>query len=224
MVQETQCLVSSKMRKSVTMALLEDTNPFYKKKILFLPIPFDHFTNEVAKILKTIFSNEAGVFCQCCYDRNVYKHYMTCDRIKWIDTVLGDHDKILIFLCFKSLCTDMIDGKNKSMVEEVLDRLLLSKVESPRLCKVIFLYLTDSSENVQRMHYGDVFHINNPETFSMFVCDVMSFCGRRIDEYPHVIESVLNCSSSKHFLRYTGIKRTSQKRHPDNEQEQETAR
>ncbi|XP_045177839.2 uncharacterized protein LOC123537951 isoform X3 [Mercenaria mercenaria] len=194
------------MRKSVTMALLEDTDPFYKKKILFLPKPFDTFTHEVTKRLKSVFENEVGVLSQCCYDRSVYKHYMTGDRHKWIENVLGDHDKILIFLCFTSLSTECVAGKYETMVEEILDYLVLSKVKSPRLCKVLFLYLTDSSKNVQKKHCGDVFHISNSDSYKYFLCDVLNYCVRNLDEYPDFVFKILNCKASKVFLRYIGIR------------------
>lgn len=203
-----QVLMVPKMRKSVTMALLEDTDPFYKKRILFLPIPFDHFTNEVTKILKSIFTNEAGLFSQCCYDRNVHKHFMTGDRVKWISNILADHDKILVFLCFTSVYTEQVVGKDATMVDEILDRLVLTnlKVQPPTLCKVVFLYLTDRLDNVQSKHYGDIFHISNSETFSKFICNVMNFCGRSKETYPEMINKILKSSLSKHFLHFVGIR------------------
>jgi hypothetical protein len=193
------------IRKSVTMALLEDTNPFYKKKILFLPKPYDHFTHEATKILKFIFDKEAGITSQCCYDRSIHKHYMTSNRDRWINNVLGDHDRILIFLCFKSLSAPPNEEKYEPMVDEILDNLLLSKVASTRLCKIVFLYFTESSKNIQKKHHGDNFHIHDTSSFQNFVCDVLNFCGRSQDQYSDMIYKILHCQASGHFLKYIGL-------------------
>ncbi|XP_060554475.1 uncharacterized protein LOC132715475 isoform X2 [Ruditapes philippinarum] len=196
------------MRKSITMALLEDTDPFYKKRILFLPIPFDHFTNEVTKILKSVFMDEAGIPSQCCFDRKIFQEYMTGDKFKWLDNVLSDHDKILIFICFTSINPDKVDVKRDSMAEEVLDNLLSTKVKSHRLCKVVLLYLTDSPNSVQNV--GDIvtdsFHINSATCYANFVGNVMNFCGRNPEANSALIKRITNSQASKHFLSFIGKK------------------
>jgi hypothetical protein len=196
------------MRKSITMALLEDTDPFYKKRILFLPIPFDHFTNEVTKILKSVFMDDAGIPSQCCFDRKIFQEYMTGDKFKWLDNVLSDHDKILIFICFTSINPDKVDVKRDSMAEEVLDNLLSTKVKSHRLCKVVLLYLTDSPNSVQNV--GDIvtdsFHINSATCYANFVGNVMNFCGRNPEANSSLIKRITNSQASKHFLSFIGKK------------------
>lgn len=193
------------MRKSVTMALLEDTNPFYKKKILFLPKPYDHFTHEATKILKFIFDKEAGITSQCCYDRAIHKHYMTSNRDKWINNMLGDHDRILIFLCFKSLSAPPNDEKYEPMANEILDNLLLPNVTIARLCKIVFLYFTESPKHIEKKHHGDNFHIHDANSYKEFVCDVLNYCGRSKEEYPDVVNKILHCRASMHFLKYIGM-------------------
>ncbi|XP_053386228.1 uncharacterized protein LOC123538576 isoform X2 [Mercenaria mercenaria] len=204
---EKQRLIVLPMRRSITMALLEETDLFYKKRILFLPIPFDHFTNDVTKILKSVFMETAGVPSQCCFDRKIFQEYMTGDRFKWIENVLGDHDKILIFLCFTSVSVERTGTKRDSMADEILDNILITKVKSHRLCKVIFLYLTDSADSVQKV--GDIatdsFHISSTDCYVNFVGNVMNFCGRNPEENPDLIRRISSCEASRHFLRFIGI-------------------
>lgn len=201
-------LLALPMRKSITMALLEETDPFYKKRILFLPIPFDHFTNDVTKILKSVFTDDAGIPSQCCFDRKIFQEYMTGDKYKWLDNVLSDHDKILIFICFTSINLDKTDVKRDSMAEEVLDNLLSTKVKSHRLCKVVLLYLTDSPNSVQKV--GDVgtdsYHINSEVCYAKFVGNVMNFCGRNPETNQALIKKITQSQASKHFLTFIGKK------------------
>lgn len=198
-------LLTLPMRRSITMALLEDTDPFYKKRILFLPIPFDHYTNDVVKILKSVFIDEGGIPSQCCFDRKVYQGYMESDPFKWIENVLSDHDKILVFLCFTSLNVERT-AKRDSMAEFILENLLFTKVKSHRLCKVILLHLIDSPENVREHDIGDSFHICDHKSYVNFVKDVLNVCGRNPDECPEITNRLSNCKASKHFLSFIGVK------------------
>lgn len=203
-VNLTQRVNVGKLRKCVTMALLEDTDPFYKRRIVFLPTPFDHYSRDVAGLLKNVFTDEAGIASECCFERQIFQEYMTGDRRKWIETLLSDHNKILIFLCFTSLC---LESKHDSMVTDVLDRLLITTGKSHRMCKVVLIHLTDSPDSVQRNHHGDSFHINNTESYSRFIGNVLSYCGKTPDNNPDMVHTLSTCKASKHFLRLIGIKR-----------------
>lgn len=191
-----------RIRRSITRALLEDIDPLYKKKILFLPIPFDHYSRDATFLLKRIFTKDAGIISQCCFDRDVYSQYVTGDRYKWMENILGDHDRILIFLCFTSLCNN---AKYDDMVQSILHSLLLTRVMSHRLCKVFFLHLIDNRDNIRRNHHGEHFHIGSETDYFEFVSSVLSYCGRNSEETSDLKQRVSTCKHSKQFLQLIGV-------------------
>lgn len=190
-----------KLHRSVTVALLENTETFYRKKILFLPTPFDTFSRDATNLLKAVFTLELNIPTQCCFDRDVYQQYMTSNRYEWIENHLGDYDRILIFLCFTT-----IRGENResSMVSDVLDHILLSRIRPH--CKVAFLHLTDSSENLEKNHHGDSFHLSDKSSYTNFVGEVLNYCGRNPFSEPDLLYRLTNCETSKHFMGYIGIR------------------
>lgn len=190
-----------KLHRSVTVALLENTETFYRKKILFLPTPFDTFSRDATNLLKAVFTLELSIPTQCCYDRDVYQQYMTSNRYKWIETYLGDYDRILVFLCFTTIRGQ---AKGVSILDDVLDHLLLTRIRPH--CKVAFLHLTDSSENLEKNHHGDSFHLSDKDSFTDFVGEVLNYCGRNPLSEPDLLYRLTNCETSKHFLRYIGIR------------------
>lgn len=190
-----------KLHRSHTITLLENTKSFYRKKVLFMPTPFDIFSRDVANLLKTVLTLEGHIPSQCCFDRDVSQKYMYGDRYKWIETVLGDYDKIVIFLCFTTLG---VESRSVSMVDDILEHLLLSRTRPH--CKVAFLHLTDNSDDLECGHHGDSFHLSNMDSYIDFLAGVLNYCGR--DSEPDMMHRLINCETSKHFLRLIGISNT----------------
>ncbi|XP_045177505.2 uncharacterized protein LOC123537782 [Mercenaria mercenaria] len=190
-----------KLHRCMTIALLERTESFYRKKILFLPSPFDTFSRDATSLLKAVFTLELSIPTQCCFDRDVYQKYMTCDKTNWIETVLSDYDRIVIFLCFTTIHGE---ARGRPMVEDMLEQLHISK--SKPLCKVTFLHLTDSSENFESNHHGDSFHLSDKDSYESFISEMLSYCGRNPDTEPDLLYRLTNCETSRHFLRFIGIK------------------
>lgn len=192
-----------KLHRSHTISLLENTKSFYRKKVLFLPTPFDIFSRDVANLLKTVLTLEGHIPSQCCFDRDVSQPYMYGDRYKWIETVLGDYDKILIFLCFTTLG---VESRSVSMVDDILEHLLLTRTRPH--CKVAFLHLTDSSDDLESGHHGDSFHLSNMESYIDFLAGVLKYCGRDSETEPDLMHRLINCETSKHFIGLVGINNT----------------
>ncbi|XP_045178742.2 uncharacterized protein LOC123538594 isoform X2 [Mercenaria mercenaria] len=187
-----------KLHRSITMALLENMESFDRKKILFLPTPFDTFSRDATNLLKTVFTLELSIPTQCCFDRDVNKRYRTGDRYKWIESILGDFDRIVIFLCF----TKIRGQTGDSAVEGLLDHLPLSKVRPH--CKVAFLHITDSSESLEKNHHGDCFHLSDKNSYEVFVGAVLKYCGRNPLAEQDLMARLTNCKASRHFLRFIG--------------------
>jgi hypothetical protein len=107
----------------------------------------------------------------------------------------------VIFLCFTTIHGE---AKGRPIVEDVLEHLLISK---PRPhCKVAFLHLTDSSENFEKNHHGDSFHVMDKVSYEAFISEMFNYCGRNPDSEPELVYRLTNCETSRHFLRFIGIK------------------
>ncbi|KAL4227582.1 hypothetical protein ACF0H5_013025 [Mactra antiquata] len=191
-----------KLHKCVTVALLEHTDELYRKRILVLPRPYDSFSRDATNLLKTVFTMEGGIPSQCCFDRDVYSQFITGDKHQWIQQTLSDRNRILIFLCFTSIVRDI---KCNTMVTDILDHLVLSRVNSPIFCKVIFLYITDNSDNLSKYHHGDSYYINHAHSYRNFVENVLCFCGKNADTDSMLIHQLITCDASTHFLKFVGV-------------------
>ncbi|XP_053386695.1 uncharacterized protein LOC123543729 [Mercenaria mercenaria] len=187
------------LHRSMTVALLENTESFYRKKILFLPTPFDTFSRDATNLLKAVFTLELSIPTECCFDREVFQRYMTGNRYNWIETILGDYDRIVVFLCFTTIRGQIC----KSIIEDVLDHLSVSKIKP--YCTVCFLHITDSSENLEKNHHGESFHLSDKISYKNFMGEVLKYCDRNPDAEPDLLYRLTNCEASRHFVRFIGM-------------------
>lgn len=189
------------LHRSATMALLENTEATYRKKIMILPTPFDSYSRDATNYLKSVFTLDANIPSQCCFDRDIYSQYLTGNRQNWIEQLLSDIDRVLIFLCFTRLKSEL--SRDNFILEDILGHLLLSK---PRpLCKVVFLHVTDSSDHLEISHHGQSFHLSQPGDYSVFISEILSFTGRNPDSFPDLFRNVKTGIASQQFLQYIGI-------------------
>lgn len=202
----TSSAKTARLQRSATMALLETTDPLDRKKILFLPSIWDQFSRDVTMLLKRVFTEGAKITAQCCYDRDIYQQYMTGDKYKWIETILGDRDKIVVFLCFTKLGTKEKYADEIDIVEDVLSHLLRTRNVSHLLCKVVYLHLTDSEDShLEQNHHGDSYRISSKESLSPFLKDTLTNCGLRPDKAVPLAKTLFESTQSAKFLSFIGI-------------------
>ncbi|KAL4217537.1 hypothetical protein ACF0H5_023986 [Mactra antiquata] len=196
-----------RLQRSATMALLEVTDPMYRKKVLLLPSVWDLFSRNMTDLLKQLFTKEAGVTAQCCYDRDVHQQYFTSDKYKWIEHILGDRDKIIVLLCFTNLDIKNKRSDNIDMCADVVSQLHQTKNISHIFCKVIYLHLTDSSaQQLARSYHGDSYRLNTEETFGIFLRDVMTHCGLNPNRATALVQTLIQSGYAQGFLSYIGLK------------------
>lgn len=193
-----------KLHRCVTLALLENTDDaLYRKRVLILPRPYDSFSRDATNLLKTVFTMEGGIPSHCCFDRDIYQQYITGDKYEWIEQTLADRNRILVFLCFTSIS---IDIKCNSMVVDILEHLRLTRIKPHQFCKVVFLHITDSNDNLANHYHGDSFHMQNAHSYGEFIENILSYCGKNPDTESAFIQQLIRCDASKHFLKFVGVK------------------
>ena len=168
--------------------------------VLLLPIPYDDFTRDLVKLLKTLLTGDGNIHSACCFDPEVQAQY---DKRKdsLVDSIVTDKFKIVIFLCLKSV-DDIPQPIPDCVVYKLLER--CQKQNPAPASHVLFLHVTDKVKDLQNKYHGIDIHIKHDKSYESFLKAILEGCGQDPDTESKILQRMLDSETSQDFFKHIG--------------------